>query len=288
MALWQGWLAAEVLERQLLATRPYEKTPGAADLAYQNGIQSIALALEQSPEWLPSSGSRLLSTLKEAMDRIRGIPVVTRNGRPKVGVLGEFYTALNTWANDGLFQRLEDLGMEVKTHGIAATNFLLLFAEHYHSREMRRQHKPLAAAFSSLRRHWMVKWADAVEAQLDDASGDVRLLRSEQIMEDIAGHIHNDIDPVSTTFVARFLDFIHKGVSGVNYVMVLNCMLSNMTLPIFRGIAAENQNLPILATPYDGLKTTNIGTRLEAFVAQAQEYHERFLGKSESRQSSFR
>ena len=128
------------------------------------------------------------------------------------------------------------------------------------------ERKPLAAAFFSLRRHWMVKWADALEDLLDGSAEDVRLLHSRQIMEDIAAYIHSDIDPVATTFTARFLDFTRKGVAGVNYIMVLNCMLSNMTLPIFRSIAAQNHDLPILATPYDGLKTTNIRTRLEAFV----------------------
>jgi predicted CoA-substrate-specific enzyme activase len=277
MALWKGWLAAEVLERQLLATRPYEKIRGSSDKAYLTGIHRIALALDRSADSLPHKGSPFVQIVKEEMKKIRSLPVNNSNGRPKIGVLGEFYTALNSWANADLFAQLEELGMEVKSHGIAATNFILLFAEHYHAQEMRRRRKPLAAAFYTLRRHWMVKWADALEDLLDDSAGDVRLLHSREIMEDIAAYIHSDIDPVATTFTARFLDFNRKGAAGVNYVMVLNCMLSNMTLPIFRSIAAQNHDLPILATPYSGLKTTNIRTRLEAFVEQAQEYHDRYL-----------
>lgn len=275
MAMWKGWLAAEVLERQLLATRPYEKITGSADAVYSAGIQRIAHTLERPTDLVPHPGSGFLRVVNEEMDKIRSLPVVDPNSRPRIGVLGEFYTALNTWANSDLYKQLEELGMEVKSHGIAATNFFLLFAEHFHAREMRSQHKPLAAAFYSLRRHWMTRWADALEKLLDSSSGDIRLLHSRQIMDDISAYIHSDIDPVATTFVARFCDFARKGVAGVNYVMVLNCMLSNMTLPIFRSIAAKNHDLPILATPYDGLKTTNIRTRLEAFVEQALEYHER-------------
>ncbi len=277
MALWKGWLAAEVLERQLLATRPYEKTPGSTDKAYLDGIHRIAHVLECSSEFLPHAETKLFKTVKAEVAGIKAIPVNKQNGRPKIGILGEFYTVLNSWANADLFKQLEDLGAEVKTHGIAATNFFLLFAEHYHAQEMRRKRRPLAAAFYSLRRHWMVKWADALEDLLDGSSGDVRLLHSGQIMQDISEHIHSDIDPVSTAFVARFLDFTRKGVAGINYVMVLNCMLSNMTLPIFRRIAAQNQNLPLLATPYDGLKQTNTRTRLEAFVEQVQGFQGRYL-----------
>jgi len=277
MAMWKGWLAAEVLERQMLAIRPYEKTPGSTEATYLEGVRRIADVLTRSPELLPSAETMLLKTVNEEVNKIKALPVGTRNGRPKIGVLGEFYTALSPWANDDLFKQLEDLGAEVKTHGIATTNFLLLFAEHYHTQEMRRKRRPLSAAFYSLRRHWMVRWADALEGLLDETSGDIRLLHSDRIMHDIYDYIHSDIDPVSTTFVARYLDFARKGVSGINYIMVLNCMLSNMTLPIFRHISAQNQNLPLLATPYDGLKPTNTRTRLEAFVEQAQGFQERYL-----------
>ncbi len=43
--LWQGWMAAEVLERLRLHTRPYEKEPGETDRVFEAGIRDIARAV---------------------------------------------------------------------------------------------------------------------------------------------------------------------------------------------------------------------------------------------------
>ena len=276
-ALWKGWMAAEVLQKHLLATRPYETIPGEADRIYLEGVGRIADALTRFSmvSYLRDKG--LINALHEAIGKMKAVPVKNVGSRPRIGVLGEFFTVLSSWANADLLRQLESLGAEVKTHGFSVTNFLLLFAEHYYVREQLRNGRYVSAMHHVLRRHWLVKWANKLERALDDGLGDFRLLHADQIMRDTSDYIHFDIDPVSTTFVARVVDFARKGVAGINYLIVLNCMLSNMTLPIFRRIAADHHNIPILATPYDSFKQTNVRTRLEAFVEQARGVHERYL-----------
>jgi len=274
-AAWKGWVAAEVLQKRLLATRPYETNPGEADRVYGAGIRRIAGALRRFSMKSYLRDDALVDALRTGVAEMSGVPVKRDGARPKIGILGEFFTVLNSWANADVIRQLEGLGAEVRTHGFSITNFLLLFAEHYHAREHRRKGRHLSAMYYDLRKHWLVRWADRLERSLGDGEGDFRLLHVGQIMRDIGDYVHFDIDPVSTTFVARVVDFARKGVAGINYLIVLNCMLSNMTLPIFRRIAADHHHMPILATPYDGFKQTNTRTRLEAFVEQARGIHER-------------
>ena len=78
-----------------------------------------------------------------------------------------------------------------------------------------------------------MEWAKKLEKELDKDAGIVKLIPTEKMIEKIGSVINPDLDPVSTTYLARIIDFAEQGVSGINYLIVLNCMLSNMTIPIF-------------------------------------------------------
>ena len=132
--LWQGWLAAEVLNRLRLHVRPYETNPGDTDELYARGILDIARAVAQ-PNGRPSIWSEeILSALRRSAKALQALPTDRSENRPIVGVLGEFYTVLNCWANRGLIPALEKLGAEVTIHGLTVSNFYTLFSEHYYPR----------------------------------------------------------------------------------------------------------------------------------------------------------
>ena len=87
------------------------------------------------------------------------------------------------------------------------------------------------------------------------------------------------IDPVLATFTTRVRRFAASGVSGICNLFVLNCMLGNVTVPIFKKALQDYPNLPVLHAVYDGQKATNMLTRIEAFVHQAKLYQERCSGR---------
>ena len=127
-ALWQGWLAAEVLERLRLHVRPYEKNPGQTDEVFASGVRDIARAMVQ-PNGGTSIWSRQIRTaLKRAVHALEGVPTNGSKERPTVGIVGEFYTVLNRWANQDLIRTLEELGVEVTIHGLTVSNFFALTA----------------------------------------------------------------------------------------------------------------------------------------------------------------
>jgi hypothetical protein len=131
--------------------------------------------------------------------------------------------------------------------------------------------------YTKIKKNWLMSWAKRIEKELDKDTDDIRLLPTKKMIKDISPFINPDLDPVSTTFLARAVDLADSGIAGINYLIVLNCMLSNMTIPIFKRILSKYNNLPFLATPYDGFKETNTVTRLEAFVHQAKLYYEKFI-----------
>jgi predicted CoA-substrate-specific enzyme activase len=281
--LWQGWLAAEVLNRLRLHVRPYETHPGDTDELYAKGIRDIARAVAQ-PNGRPSIWSgEILSALRRSAKALQALPTDRSENRPIVGVLGEFYTVLNGWANRGLIPTLEKLGAEVAIHGLTVSNFYTLFSEHYYPRKRLSEGKAGSALYYFLRNQWVMSWVRQVEACLPNELRPFGTLDTKTILREAEPFIHYDIDPVLATFTTRVRRFASSGVCGICNLFVLNCMLGNITVPIFKNALKSYQSLPVLHAVYDGQKETNMLTRIEAFVHQAKLYKERYRERSAMR-----
>jgi predicted nucleotide-binding protein (sugar kinase/HSP70/actin superfamily) len=278
-ALWKGWVAAEILQRHLFAIRPYQRVTGQADRVYGDAVGKIADAISKFSHWSYLSDKPLVSALAQGVADIKAVPVDKNGERPKIGVLGEFFTLLNPAVNFDLVRQLESLGVEVTTQGFAITNIYLFASERYYAQQHWRNKKRFSSLYYFMRKHWLLHWATELEKQLDEDVGAFGLMRDAEIMRNIADYLHYDLDPVATTLIARTVDFAKDGVAGIYCMLVLNCMLANTALPIMWRIAADHGGLPILAIPYDGNKPTNILTRLEAFVEQARGIHEKQLSR---------
>ncbi len=276
-ALWKGWVAAEILDRYLYAIRPYEQVPGQTDEVYLSGIDGIAKATATFSPLEYFRDQDLIKALRRAILRMKTVPLSRNGSRPKIGVLGEWFTVLNSNYNYDMIRMLEQMGVEVKVHGFTVTNCVLLYAERFLAREKRHKKQYLASMYHAFRRDWMLMWTERLERELDDCTGDLKMLHEDEIINNINGLIHDDIDAVASTFVARMTDFMRLDISGVSYMSVLNCMLSNMMLPVLGRIASSSEiNVPVLPIVFDSSQETNIKTRLEAFVAQAKCIHERY------------
>ena len=274
--LWQGWIAAEALERVRLHVRPYEKHSGDTERAFSRGIAALAGAMTRRAKGTHVWDGQLLSALRQSVDALTAVPVDRSQVRPRIGIVGEFYTVLNRWANQDLAKTIEALGGEVALHGLTVPNFYALFSGHYYARDRLRQGRPAAAGYYWLRNHWMMRWVKQVEESLPEALRSLGTLAAGTIVRESDPFIYHDIDPVLATFTARVRQFAALGISGICNLYVLNCMLGNITVPIFKKALAEYPGLPVLHAVYDGQEGTNMLTRIEAFMHQAIRYRKQF------------
>lgn len=272
-ALWQGWLAAEVLDRIRLHTRPYETRPGHTDRVYAEGIKKIAQAVTRRDGGSSPGGGTVLAALKTAAGALAKIPVDRSEVRPRVGCVGEFYTVLNRRANQDLVRTLEALGAEVTLHGLTVPNFFSLFSQHYYSKDRLKKGRPVSAAYYWLRNQWMVSWIRRAQGCLPPTLRPFGNLDARTVVRECEPYIHYDIDPVLATFTARVRRFAAMGVSGICNLFVLNCMLGNVSIPVFKHALRAWQGLPVLHAVYDGQQQTNMVTRIEAFMHQVKQYH---------------
>ena len=111
--VWRAIVAADILLKLLLKSRPYEVTPGSADAAFEESLQALCKVLEVTYASFDKQMAALRECLLEARERFRNLPVQFDGGKPLIGVVGEIFCRLNEFSNNELVRRLESAGAEV-------------------------------------------------------------------------------------------------------------------------------------------------------------------------------
>jgi len=263
-AIWKGWLATDVFLKKLLHVRPYEVNKGESDRVYAQTIEEIASGIINGKFW------EALNRSIAAMDQIP-----TKNeDRPIIGIVGEFYTCMNSWSNNYIIKEFESLGAEVRL-GPTTTDYLVYFNEVYPEAHFSSR-KYLSGLYYYLRRFPFMYWKGKIEGMMKDGLPDCRIPTVEDMVTLAAPYVSDDIDPVVTVNVAKAKNYAVQGCSGIANLIILNCLFGTLSTAIYRGIQKEHNRIPVLNMIYDGLQQTNAKTRIEAFIHQAKLYHERY------------
>ncbi len=266
MAAWKGWLATDVLLKKLLHIRPYETNSGESERVCQEAIEAVSSGI------VKGNFSQALEQSIAAMDAIP----VKRENRPVIGIVGEFYSCMNSWANNEIIKELESLGAEVR-YGPSITDYVVYFNEVYPRTHLSRG-EYLASAYYYFRRHWFMGWRDKIERMLGEDLYEVcRLPKVAERVQAAAPYATDAIDPVVTVNLSKAKGYALRGCSGIANLVVLNCLYGTLTTAIYKKVQREHNGIPLLTIIYEGLKPTNEQTRIEAFMHQAKLYHERYL-----------
>ncbi|MHB1295749.1 MAG: BadF/BadG/BcrA/BcrD ATPase family protein [Anaerolineae bacterium] len=103
---WDAFLAGDLLQRLLWATRPYERQAGAADSAYAHTLRALSEAIEAKRPLAP--------LLREAVAAFSALRDPALPHRPLVGINGEIYLRANRFCNKDLVAACEAHGLEVE------------------------------------------------------------------------------------------------------------------------------------------------------------------------------
>jgi len=110
---WRAVVAVGVLKKSLLQIRPYETVPGSSDLAHCNSLRDLCETIMACCGDTRCQLHSLVKSLERAQQRFHQVPTRLDPGRPLIGVVGEIFCRLNTFSNEDLVRRLEELGAEV-------------------------------------------------------------------------------------------------------------------------------------------------------------------------------
>ncbi|MBT8407349.1 MAG: CoA activase, partial [Deltaproteobacteria bacterium] len=104
-------VVADILDRLLWKTRPYEKEPGMADAFIKRSRRSMADTFEIYGR--KKGFQKIMEKLEEIVRESRSIVDPTIPPKPLVGIVGEIYLRMHEHANQEVIRVLEKHGAEV-------------------------------------------------------------------------------------------------------------------------------------------------------------------------------
>jgi predicted CoA-substrate-specific enzyme activase len=266
---WKGIVAADVLEKALRETRPYEAKAGEADRVFRESLDDVCEAI--------AGDGDLLAAMKRARRRFDSIETYQDRDRPVIGLVGEFYVRANAFSNQDVVGQIEALGGEVWSAPIF---------EWFLYRNVRRgMRAALAGEYglwlkNKLKDHYQKKDEAEIVSTFEGFLRNLEEPRSEEVLDYAAPYVHRSFEGEAILTVGKAIDFVLKGLSGVVAVMPFTCMPGTISHAILKRVREEKGGFPFLNMVYDGLEQPTAATRLEAFMHQAREYKKRLTQTS--------
>ena len=271
---WRALVSSDVLMKYLLKTRPYETTPGAADRAYESSLDDLSSVLEVSYRNAPEQMDALKQALLRARARYRALPVAMDERRPLIGVVGEIFCRLNTFANDELIRRLEAFGAEVWLNDFAEWIWYSN-AEQFQMLDLRNKKFSWESLGARLRTHIQRRDEHELLALFTE---DFRGYEEPEIGEVLA-----NAEPYlpflgcsgeMVVNVGKAIYFAHKGLDGVVDISPFTCMNGIICEAVYPRVSRDCGGMPIRNFYFDGTRSDldrDIGIFLE--LARSYERH---------------
>ncbi len=271
---WRALVGGDVLSRALLKTRPYETVPGAADQAFQEGLEDFCKTLEGSCAEASCQLRSLVESLTRARDQFRRVPALYDPEVPMVGVVGEIFCRLNTFSNEDLVRRLEGFGAEAQLSHIAEW---VAYANADHARKLRLCGKSFSLEMlgQKIRSH----------VQLSDEHA-----LTEPFHEDFAGYEEPDVQEVldlawpylpfngalgeMVLSVGKAAYLAKHGADGIIDISPFTCMNGIVSEAIYPKLSKDYGGIPIRSFYFDGTQS-DLDRDLGIYLELARSYREK-------------
>jgi len=257
---WRAVVAADLLIKMLHEMRPYETTPGETDRVYGEALSQVCRCIE--------NGARDIDTvLKDVLGKFSAIER-RQEKRPTIGLVGEIYIRSNKFSNSQLIRTVEDLGGVV---WLAPVSEWISYVNYTGKRKSRKRDTLLGVLGFIITQYIQNKDEHLMEDIFVPFIRYGPEPKIKDILEKASPYIHDSFEGEAVLTVGKSVDFAHKGVAGIINAMPFTCMPGTVSSAIMR-LIQNNHDLPVINIAYDGQGSTNILTRLEAFMHQVKEH----------------
>jgi predicted nucleotide-binding protein (sugar kinase/HSP70/actin superfamily) len=287
---WRAVVAADILRKLLLQTRPYETLMGEADRAFRESLEDFCQTLERSCSDSACQIRSLTASLLRARTRFRAVPARFDGSRPLIGIVGEIFCRLNTFSNQDLVRRLEEQGAECWMADIAEW---IAYTNMEEVRNLRLASRAYSWAMMKSKLRSRIQHADE------------HALRS-LFVEDFAGYEEPEIDEVlklarpylpfpgaegeMVTNVGRSACLALRGADGIVDISPFTCMNGVVSEAIYPKLSRDYNSIPIRNFYFDGQQSDldrDIGIYLElAWSYREKKPYKRFYPLRFSRQEN--
>jgi predicted CoA-substrate-specific enzyme activase len=257
-SLWQGLVAIDQLNKTACRLRPYELNRGETARVFKNGLKLIEEGL---------ASGQLETNLEKIRSDFKAIET-REEDRPVIGIAGDIYTRQNYFANNYLFERLEELGCEIWPSPFIIEEVNFTFDRgFYETLSQGKLVKSLAYAGLNLIKE---RKRRQVQRKLEVIDLEIKEPDFKELVKFTTTYLNYDNNQSLFLNVARLVDFARQGADGLINVICFNCMLGLTSAAISGRIKNDFENLPVPTLIYGENESSSASSRLEAFVEQVQ------------------
>ena len=266
---WRGIVAADMVQKALLETRPYEVNPGEADRVYEECLEDICDVVAAGAQM-----DELVSCLKRCRARQEAMPVKDKGSRPVVGVVGEIYVRSNEYSNEEAIKAIESFGGEAWLPPISEW---FLYTNETNFMRAKLEGAWGGLAHLKLHHHFQEKDLHQLEAVYKGFLNNFHEPAIKETFKYADAYLDPSFEGEAILSIGKCKDFIQKGASGLVNIMPFTCMPGTIVTALLKRFRDDNNGIPFLNLAYDGQEQTNTLTRLEAFMHQVYQYRENKL-----------
>lgn len=253
-----GIVATDFLVKCLHETRPYEKNKGETDALYDIFLEKISDTVKGGNGIMPD-------LMKDAAKQFSRIPRY-KERKPLVGLVGEIYVRSNVYSNENLIRKIEDAGGEVWLSPISEW---FLYLNHMGINLARRK-KQWGSLFTEyMTRRFQYKVEHRYARAFNGGFRTLHELPVKKLLRLAYPYIDESFEGEAILSVAKAVDLVARGASGVINAMPFGCMPGNIAGAILKAVK-EDYGLPYLNIAYDGTESTAMLIQLEAFMHQVK------------------
>ncbi len=273
--VWMAIVCADLTTRYLLKTRPYEATAGDSDEVFHHSLEQFGTVLA-TPD-LPTKQrlTALADCVRRMRERYSSVPAQYEKGRPLIGLVGEIYCRMNTFANEETARRIENLGGECwlsdLTEWVWYTNWWREF-DQIRTRGYLNLHLlklKLKNRFQHHYEHVITAPSHADFKGYEEPHDVTEVLKRAEPYLPASGALGE-----MTLSVGKAIYLHDKGADGIIDISPFTCMNGITAEAVYPAVSADHDGIPIRSLYFDKINT-HIDRDLEIFLDLTRAYQKR-------------
>jgi predicted nucleotide-binding protein (sugar kinase/HSP70/actin superfamily) len=268
---WRAFVIADLLQKLLLKTRPYEKNKGDSNEVYEAGLKWAGAALAERGDHKQRM-KRLVDVVLKTRDRFRTVPVDRTERRPLIGIIGEIFCRHHDFSNENLIPRLEEHGAEAWISDLSEWLWYIQESE-------RRKLKRTGQFFSkAMLRNRITNWIQKHDEHtlLKPVHHDIVGYEEASNISEILAYSEPYLPPQGclgemVLNVGKTIYLYKKGAHGVIDISPFTCMNGIICEAVYPHVSRDHDGLPIRNFYFDGT-TSDLDRDLGIFVELARNY----------------
>ncbi len=270
---WRALVISDILMKYLLMTRPYEVHAGDTDHVYLDGVAACEAVFEIPGLSHKERLARLVQVLPRVRDRFRTVPVRDED-RPLIGVVGEIFTRLNSFANQEVIRHLEVAGAECWLAGVAEWIWYTNEEQFRRLREERRR-----ASKTWLKAYLTKQVMDRDERTLYEPFAEDFRGYTEPHVPHLLKLAHPYLPAAGcggemVLSTGGSIHFYEIGADGIADISPFSCMNAIITEAVYPKVSREHDGFPIRMFYFDGTQS-DLDRDVGIFLELARTYKRR-------------